>query len=169
MSRKCCIFTVMNCWIISSSYWYHISLIQPQHLGTELKMHGTFMCSHLHVYVSIWKHIHQFIYVSLWKSSTVLLFFLQRKSSASAPGLSRSGTILLELKRHLVSQRLDELKVTLDLMRRRQQHDSKLKDGAGGRTQSDSSITQQGESELVSTSDGCNSAMDQQGYKTSAD
>ncbi|KAF6736840.1 hypothetical protein FQA47_014055 [Oryzias melastigma] len=92
-----------------------------------------------------------------------------RKSSASAPGLSRSGTILLELKRHLVSQRLDELKVTLDLMRRRQQHDSKLKDGAGGRTQSDSSITQQGESELVSTSDGCNSAMDQQGYKTSAD
>ncbi|XP_023817540.1 zonadhesin-like isoform X2 [Oryzias latipes] len=91
-----------------------------------------------------------------------------RRSSASTPSLSRSGTVLLELKRHLVSQRLDELKVTLDLMRRRQQHDSKLKDGAGGRTQSDSSIIQQEESEHVSTSDGCKTASDQHGCDTSA-
>lgn len=53
-------------------------------------------------------------------------------------------------------------------MRRRQQHDSKLKDGAGGRTQSDSSIIQQEESEHVSTSDGCKTASDQHGCDTSA-
>ena len=59
------------------------------------------------------------------------------------PSLSRNGTILLELKRRHVSQRLNELQTTLGQMRRCQQPDSKSRDGTRARTQTDSSATQQ--------------------------
>ncbi|KAM6987470.1 uncharacterized protein LKV04_010315 [Tautogolabrus adspersus] len=62
------------------------------------------------------------------------------------PSLSRNGTILLELKRRYVSQRLDQLQTTLGHIRRCQQHDSKSREGTRGRTQTDSSnSTQQGQ------------------------
>nr|XP_020509773.2 uncharacterized protein LOC109999162 [Labrus bergylta] len=62
------------------------------------------------------------------------------------PSLSRNGTILLELRRRYVSQRLDELQTTLGHIRRCQQHDSKSREGTRGRTQTDSSSsTQQGQ------------------------
>lgn len=63
------------------------------------------------------------------------------------PSLSRNGTILLELKRRCVSQRLNELQITLGQIRQRQQHDSTPKDVTRGSTQTDSSTTQQGQGE----------------------
>lgn len=71
------------------------------------------------------------------------------------PSLSRNGTILLELKRRHVSQRLNELQITLGQIRRCQRHDSKSKDGTRGRTQTDSSTTQQGQPEHYPDVDGC--------------
>ncbi|XP_074536526.1 uncharacterized protein LOC141798463 [Halichoeres trimaculatus] len=61
----------------------------------------------------------------------------------SMPSLSRNGTILLELKRQYVSQRLDELQATLGHIRQCQQRDSKSEDGTRGWTQTDSSSTLQ--------------------------
>ncbi|XP_036928145.1 uncharacterized protein LOC119004899 isoform X4 [Acanthopagrus latus] len=66
-----------------------------------------------------------------------------RATPTSMPSLSRNGTILLELKRRHVSQRLNELQTTLGQMRRCQQPDSKSRDGTRARTQTDSSATQQ--------------------------
>lgn len=68
---------------------------------------------------------------------------LQSATPTSMPSLSRNGTILLELKRQYVSQRLDELQAALGHIRQCQQRDSKSKDGTRGRTQTDSSSTQQ--------------------------
>ncbi|XP_069546468.1 uncharacterized protein [Brachyistius frenatus] len=79
-----------------------------------------------------------------------------RSTPTGMPSLSRNGTVLLELKRRYVSQRLNELQITLGQIRRCQQHDSKSKDGTRGRTQTDSSIAQQGERELYPGVDGCN-------------
>ncbi|TMS07192.1 Signal peptide, CUB and EGF-like domain-containing protein 1 [Larimichthys crocea] len=81
-----------------------------------------------------------------------------RATPTSTPSLSRNGTILLELKRRHVSQRLNELQITLGQMRRCQQHDSKSKDGTRGYTQTDSSTTQQGQREHYAGVDGCSSA-----------
>lgn len=63
------------------------------------------------------------------------------------PSLSRNGTILLELKRRYVSQRLNELQITLGQIRWCQRHDSKSEDGTRGRTQTDSSSAQHGQAE----------------------
>ncbi|XP_076002437.1 uncharacterized protein LOC142995324 [Genypterus blacodes] len=65
-------------------------------------------------------------------------------SARAAPGLSRNGTTLLELKRRYISQRLNELQVTLGQIRRCQQRDSSL----GGRTQTGGSATQQERKEI---------------------
>ncbi|XP_070685492.1 uncharacterized protein [Pempheris klunzingeri] len=77
-----------------------------------------------------------------------------RATPASMPSLSRNGTILLELKRRYVSQRLNELQITLGQIRRCQQHDSKSKDGTRGCTQTDSSTTQQAQTEHYPAVDG---------------
>lgn len=49
------------------------------------------------------------------------------------PGPSRNGTILLEVRRRRVAQRLDELGITLGQIRGCQRRDSQSKDGARGR------------------------------------
>lgn len=74
------------------------------------------------------------------------------------PSLSRNGTILLELKRRYVSQRLNELQITLDHIRRCQQHDSKPKDVTRGCTHTDSGSTQQGQREHYPGVDVCSPA-----------
>lgn len=76
------------------------------------------------------------------------------------PSLSRNGTILLELKRRYVSQRLNELQITLGNIRRCQQRDSKSEDGTRGRTQADRRAAQRGEREHYPGVDGCSSAHD---------
>ncbi|XP_042269345.1 uncharacterized protein LOC121898387 isoform X2 [Thunnus maccoyii] len=73
----------------------------------------------------------------------------------SMPCLSRNGTILLELKRRYVSQRLNELQITLGQIRQCQQHDDKSKDRTRGHTQTDSNTTQRGHSEHYPGVDGC--------------
>lgn len=87
---------------------------------------------------------------------------LQGATQTSMPCLSRSGTILLELKRRYVSQRLDELQIMLGQIRQCQEHDNKAKDRTRGRTQTDSSTTQQGHSEHCSVVDGCSPSDGQQ-------
>lgn len=74
------------------------------------------------------------------------------------PSLSRNGTILLELKRRYVSQRLNELQITLNHIRQCQQHDSKPKDVTRGHTQTDSGSTQQGQREHYPGVDVCSPA-----------
>ncbi|KAE8295323.1 hypothetical protein D5F01_LYC06249 [Larimichthys crocea] len=106
--------------------------------------------------------------VQLQKRAQVITQLKERENSAgnhsvratptSMPSLSRNGTILLELKRRHVSQRLNELQITLGQMRRCQQHDSKSKDGTRGYTQTDSSTTQQGQREHYAGVDGCSRA-----------
>ncbi|XP_034557340.1 zonadhesin [Notolabrus celidotus] len=91
--------------------------------------------------------------LQLQKRAQMSMWLKERESSAasrsaratptSSPSLSRNGTILLELKRHYVSQRLDELQTTLGHIRRCQQRDSKSGSGTRGCTQTDSSSTQQ--------------------------
>ncbi|XP_036006210.1 uncharacterized protein LOC118556590 [Fundulus heteroclitus] len=70
-----------------------------------------------------------------------------RETSTNMPSLSRNGTILLELKRCYVSQRLNELQATLSQMRQCQLRDGKLKDGTRGRKESDDSSDQHREKE----------------------
>ncbi|KAM6933260.1 uncharacterized protein FYW49_001627 [Xenentodon cancila] len=79
----------------------------------------------------------------------------ERATAADMSALSRNGTILLELKRRCVSQRLNELQVTLGQMRQCQQHDSKWKDETRGRAQSDGSTGQQEGREYYPAADGC--------------
>uniref|UniRef100_A0AAV2J1Z8 Sodium channel regulatory subunit beta-3 n=1 Tax=Knipowitschia caucasica TaxID=637954 RepID=A0AAV2J1Z8_KNICA len=73
-------------------------------------------------------------------------------SPSSILSLSRNGTILLELKRRYVSQRLNELQITLEHMRHGQRHDSYSQDETRRLAQTDSSSsssssrTQPGES-----------------------
>jgi len=97
-----------------------------------------------------------------------LFFFMQRASSTSIPSLSRNGTVLLELKRRYVSQRLNELQVTLGQMRQCQQHDNKSTDGTKGSTQSDSGTAQQGEKDHYLSGDGCSPTDGHQLYSISA-
>ncbi|XP_030007196.1 uncharacterized protein LOC115431086 [Sphaeramia orbicularis] len=78
-----------------------------------------------------------------------------RATPTTMPSLSRNGTILLELKRRYVSQRLNELQITLGQIRQCQQHDSNSKDRTRGHTQTDSSTTQQEQSLLYSGIDDC--------------
>nr|XP_008274574.1 PREDICTED: uncharacterized protein LOC103353394 [Stegastes partitus] len=91
-----------------------------------------------------------------------------RETPTSMPSLSRNGTILLELKRRYVSQRLNELQITLGHIRQCQQHDSKSKDRTRGHMQTDSSRTQQEEGEHYPGVDGCGPAEDQQWNSISA-
>ncbi|XP_027854675.1 uncharacterized protein LOC114133186 isoform X2 [Xiphophorus couchianus] len=70
-----------------------------------------------------------------------------RETSTSTPSLSRNGTILLELKRCYVSQRLNELQTTLNQMRRCQLCDGELRDGTKGREESDDGSDQHREKE----------------------
>ncbi|XP_010791697.1 uncharacterized protein [Notothenia coriiceps] len=76
----------------------------------------------------------------------------------SMPSLSRSGTILLELKRRYVSQRLNELQITLGHIRQSQQHDSKSRDMTISSSQTDSITTQQGKGDLYPGIEGCSPA-----------
>ncbi|KAF7667132.1 hypothetical protein LDENG_00078000 [Lucifuga dentata] len=78
-----------------------------------------------------------------------------RATPTTMPGLSRNGTILLELKRRYVSQRLNELQITLSQIRQRQQRDSNSKDSTRGHIQTDSSTTQQGQKEFNPDVDSC--------------
>lgn len=71
------------------------------------------------------------------------------------PGLSHNGTVLLELRRHHVSQRLNELQIRLDHIRQCRQHDSESKDRTRGCSDTDSSTTQQGQREHYPDIDGC--------------
>ncbi|XP_030600885.1 uncharacterized protein LOC115790973 [Archocentrus centrarchus] len=91
-----------------------------------------------------------------------------RETPTDIPSLSRNGTILLELKRRHVLQRLNELQITLGQIRRCQQHDSKSKDGTRGCTQTDSGTAQQGESENYGGTDGSNPTDGQQQDNLSA-
>ncbi|XP_047449314.1 uncharacterized protein LOC125013066 [Mugil cephalus] len=79
---------------------------------------------------------------------------------ASVPSLSRNGTILLELKRRYVSQRLNELQITLGKIRQCQQRDIKSKDGTRGRAQVDRSAAQRGDHEHYPGVDGHSPACD---------
>lgn len=72
---------------------------------------------------------------------------MQQAIPTSIPSLSRNGTILLELKRSYVSQRLNKLQMTLGHIRQSQQRDSESKNGTRGRMQTDSSATQQEQSD----------------------
>ncbi|KAM8904697.1 uncharacterized protein AB9W97_008232 isoform 6-T6 [Spinachia spinachia] len=67
----------------------------------------------------------------------------ERATPTSVPSLSRNGTILLELKRCYVSQRLNELQTTLGRIRQSQRHESESKNGTRSSTQTDSSASQQ--------------------------
>ncbi|XP_023275672.1 uncharacterized protein LOC111665041 [Seriola lalandi dorsalis] len=78
-----------------------------------------------------------------------------RATPTSMPSLSRNGTILLELKRRYVSQRLNELQITLGQLTQCQQHDSESKHRTRGRAQTDSSTTQQEQREYYPGVDGC--------------
>lgn len=112
--------------------------------------------------VSVCGYVHEFIYVFSHTSSTILWsILLQGATPTSMPCLSRNGTILLELKRRYVSQRLNELQITLGQIRQCQQHDSKSKDGTRGCTQTDSNTTQQGNSEHYPGIDGCSPSIGQ--------
>lgn len=93
---------------------------------------------------------------------------MQRATSPIIPSLSRSGTILLELKRRYVSQRLNELRATLGQMRQSQQPDSKSGDRTRAYTQSDSSTNQQGEIECYPGANGCSPTDVQQGHNISS-
>ncbi|XP_028320851.1 uncharacterized protein LOC114474630 [Gouania willdenowi] len=66
-----------------------------------------------------------------------------RANATSMSSLSRNGTILLELKRSYVSQRLDELHTMLGQIRQRQQHNNKWKDETRGFPQAESSTSPQ--------------------------
>ncbi|XP_061576515.1 uncharacterized protein si:ch211-286b4.4 [Cololabis saira] len=88
----------------------------------------------------------------------------ERATAADVPGLSRNGTILLELKRRYVSQRLNELHVTLGQMRQCQQHDSKWKDETRGCAQSDGSTARLGGREYHPGLDGCSPTDGQRQY-----
>lgn len=89
---------------------------------------------------------------------------VKRETEMDTPSLSRNETSLLEMRRCYVSQRLDELQVTLGQMRLCQQHDSKWKDG----TQSDVKTTQQGQTERYPGVDGFSPDEDQQQHGSSA-
>lgn len=71
------------------------------------------------------------------------------------PGPSRNGTALLELKRHHVSQRLNELQIRLGQIKRCQQCDGESKEGTRGHSQRDGSFTRQGEGQQLPDIDGC--------------
>ncbi|CAG6003426.1 unnamed protein product, partial [Menidia menidia] len=89
-------------------------------------------------------------------------------SSTSMPSLSRNGTILLELKRRHVSQRLNELQVTLGQMRQCQQHDSASTAATKGGTQSDSRTARQEEKDQYLSGNGCSPADGHRTYSVSA-
>lgn len=57
----------------------------------------------------------------------------QQAAAESVPGPRRNGTILLEVRRRRVAQRLDELGITLGQIRGCQRRGSRSRDGAGGR------------------------------------
>lgn len=123
-----------------------------------VSMHEYDACLHLQICIVACNYVHDLIYIFYHTSSTVYSLWsilLQRATPTSMPSLSRNGTILLELKRRYVSQRLNELQITLGQIRRCQQHDSKSKDGTRGRTQIDSSSTQRGQREHYPGVDGC--------------
>ncbi|KAJ0022102.1 hypothetical protein NQD34_009592 [Periophthalmus magnuspinnatus] len=69
-------------------------------------------------------------------------------SPSSVPSLSRNGTILVELKRRYLSQRLNELQITLEHIRRSQQHDSNSQAGTRSLIQTDSSSTHPEQSQV---------------------
>ncbi|KAK5904685.1 hypothetical protein CesoFtcFv8_006221 [Champsocephalus esox] len=81
-----------------------------------------------------------------------------KATPTSRPSLSRSGTILLELKRRYVSQRLNELQITLGHIRQSQQHDGKSTYVTRSRSQTDSFTTQQGKGDLYPGIEGCSPA-----------
>lgn len=119
------------------------------------------MCACICIFASLLETVYELIYIFYHTSSTIHSLgsiTLQRSTPTSMPSLSRNGTILLELKRRYVSQRLNELQITLGQIRRCQQHDSKSKDGTRGRTQTDSSTAQQGQAEHYPGVDGCSPA-----------
>lgn len=80
---------------------------------------------------------------------------LQQTTPTSAPGPSRHGTALLELKRRHVSQRLNELQIRLGQIKRCQQCDGESKDGTRGRSQRDGSCARQGAGQQLPDIDGC--------------
>lgn len=125
-------------------------------------------CLHLHICTIAWDSGHEFLLYNIfyYSSSTIYnlwsALFVQRATSPNEPSLTRSGTILLELKRRYVSQRLSELQDSLGQMRQSQQHESKSKNGTRARTQSDSITDQRGEPERHPGAHGCSSADVQQ-------
>lgn len=128
-------------------------------------MHKCDVCQHLHVCIIALDCAHEFIYILYHTSSTIRTLWsilLQRATPTSMPSLSRNGTILLELKRRYVSQRLNELQITLGQITQCQQHDSKSKDRTRGRMQTDSSTTQQKQQERYPGLAGCSPTDGQQ-------
>ncbi|XP_034025202.1 uncharacterized protein LOC117509573 [Thalassophryne amazonica] len=91
-----------------------------------------------------------FLELSVQLHHRALTWQKERKSSGGTEqdtptvvqSLSRNGTMLLELKRCYVSQRLDELQTTLGHIRACQRHDSGSKPRTRGETQTDSSNAQ---------------------------
>lgn len=117
-------------------------------------MHERDLCLNLHYCSRLCAWTQSYLYGTSFTLHALWSILLQRATPTDMPSLSRNGTILLELKRRYVLQRLNELQITLGQITRCQQHDSKSKDGTRGCTQTDSSTTQQGESENYGSTDG---------------
>lgn len=119
------------------------------------------MCACICIFASSLKTLHTNSFTSSSSSSwsaihTLWCILLQRAMSTSnKPSLSCNGTVLLDLKRRYVLQRLRELQIILSHTRQCQRHGSESKDGTGGRKHTDSSSIQQGQREHYSTADGC--------------
>ncbi|XP_061917834.1 uncharacterized protein si:ch211-286b4.4 [Entelurus aequoreus] len=86
---------------------------------------------------------------------------------AARPSLGRNETMLLELKRHYVSQRLNHLQITLDRMRQQQGSSSRSSDGVRGRTHArTTAATQQGQEMNVGDTSCSTPAGRSQGQQT---
>ena len=141
-SFKCLPFReTCECSVPAFAYLHHITVFETMKINESTSFSTSFFTIH-----------------TLW------CILLQRATpTSSEPSLSRSGTMLLELKRRHVSQRLNELQLTLGRIRRRQQRGSESREGTGGRKQTgSSSSTKPGEREQYPGIDGCSSADGQQ-------
>ncbi|XP_061829274.1 uncharacterized protein [Nerophis lumbriciformis] len=86
---------------------------------------------------------------------------------AAQPSLGRNGTMLLELERHYVSQRLNHLQITLDRIRQQQGSSSRSSDGVRGRTHARTAAASQKGQEMNVRDTSCSTpAGSSQGQQT---
>lgn len=100
-----------------------------------ISLNNSFLC-YLATLISIVARDHklpELIFTSWWATACPLpSIILQQATAESVPGPSRNGTILLEVRRRRVSQRLNELEITLGQIRGCQRRDSQSKEGMRG-------------------------------------